>query len=87
MPDTITVTFGGREVVLAKVQDHRLMWEIRWGLRVLRIFRFGSFDYDAEWTLEGCTVRGWGESAQSAVSAVESRLRDLVRQINEVLGP
>ena len=78
MPDTITVTFGGREVVLAH-ELGRL-----YASRHILLYESDPELWMCRWI--GHDIRGHGSTPQAAVDAVESKLRELVRQINEVLG-
>jgi hypothetical protein len=88
MSDTITVTFGGREVVLRQVASH--CWDHP---DLVMSNRDDDFAPDIAWEAtpkrngeEWIECQSYGPTPQAAVTAVESKLRELVRSINEVLG-
>jgi hypothetical protein len=74
----ITVTFGGREVVLKPCGDRV------WQTDNLRLIEYGTRTFKA--FREPFPVQGWGITPQAAVSAVESNLRSLASEIRGVLG-
>jgi hypothetical protein len=81
----ITVTFGGREVVLKDNTDGR---SFESDDESMFLWRCRDGQWKCEFGLPGrfCEKSDREPTPQAAVSAVESRLRELVRSINEVLG-
>jgi hypothetical protein len=80
----ITVTFGGREVVLRK-------WANRYEARIsgdaglIEVFPRDDKSI-CFFRCDRVDLTGDGSTPQAAVSAVEAKLRELVRSINDVLG-
>lgn len=88
MSDTITVMFGGREVVL-KQPTISGFWKkeegAAWALQTGEIG--GKCDAKAFIGRDySCYVKAVYDSPQSAVTALESKLRALRDELNEVLG-
>lgn len=91
MSDQITVRFGGREVVLKRNKSS----DSAWGADDGPSFRLEVQQFKGEDGYRGLvivvtpalTIGAKGDTAQAAVSAVESKLRQLRDELDKVLGP
>lgn len=83
MADTMTVTFGGREVVLEPLQPYS---DAFWTSDSLELCRLGWQWYASLRGFIRIVQEERGDSPQSAVTALETKLRSLRDELDRVLG-
>ena len=86
MPNaSLTVTFGGREVVLSALKLKTDREPYIWAHGDLMVEKLGD-KYVATAICGSVLLESRADDAQAAVSALESKLRSLAASIQEVLG-